>query len=186
MPGLFLDEIADFSVNADKMAPSPSALFMPSVVAGGLHSPYSNKNNAQVFDQVQQQPLYSAQDLAAELAVKLGFNDASGNASASLATAFQQQQLQQTSFLAAYRNVTSGSDGLNSGGESRSSCSETDYAALNEPTAFELLHIAAAAAAHRKSQNTTECVPVPSSEHVAEIVGRQGKILGYMKINTHE
>ena len=29
----------------------------------------------------------------------------------------------------------------------------------------------------KKSQNTTECVPVPSSEHVAEIVGRQGKCL---------
>lgn len=27
----------------------------------------------------------------------------------------------------------------------------------------------------KKSQNTTECVPVPTSEHVAEIVGRQGK-----------
>lgn len=27
----------------------------------------------------------------------------------------------------------------------------------------------------RKSVNTTECVAVPSSEHVAEIVGRQGK-----------
>ncbi len=27
---------------------------------------------------------------------------------------------------------------------------------------------------NKKSQNTTECVPVPSSEHVAEIVGRQG------------
>ncbi|KAK0083439.1 hypothetical protein PV325_008778 [Microctonus aethiopoides] len=25
----------------------------------------------------------------------------------------------------------------------------------------------------KKSQNMTECVPVPSSEHVAEIVGRQ-------------
>ena len=29
----------------------------------------------------------------------------------------------------------------------------------------------------KRSQNTTECVPVPSSEHVAEIVGRQGKLL---------
>ena len=28
----------------------------------------------------------------------------------------------------------------------------------------------------KRSQNTTECVPVPSSEHVAEIVGRQGTI----------
>ena len=27
----------------------------------------------------------------------------------------------------------------------------------------------------RRSQNMTECVPVPTSEHVAEIVGRQGK-----------
>lgn len=27
----------------------------------------------------------------------------------------------------------------------------------------------------KKSQNMTECVPVPSSEHVAEIVGRQGR-----------
>ena len=27
----------------------------------------------------------------------------------------------------------------------------------------------------KQSANTTECVPVPSSEHVAEIVGRQGE-----------
>ena len=32
-----------------------------------------------------------------------------------------------------------------------------------------------AALLRRKSVNTTECVPVPSSEHVAEIVGRQGE-----------
>ena len=31
----------------------------------------------------------------------------------------------------------------------------------------------------RKSANTTECVPVPSSEHVAEIVGRQGLFIIY-------
>lgn len=30
---------------------------------------------------------------------------------------------------------------------------------------------------NKKSQNMTECVPVPSSEHVAEIVGRQGTSL---------
>ncbi len=29
----------------------------------------------------------------------------------------------------------------------------------------------------RRSQNMTECVPVPTSEHVAEIVGRQGRII---------
>lgn len=32
---------------------------------------------------------------------------------------------------------------------------------------------------NKKSQNMTECVPVPSSEHVAEIVGRQGNINNY-------
>ena len=31
----------------------------------------------------------------------------------------------------------------------------------------------------RKSANMTECVPVPSSEHVAEIVGRQGIIASF-------
>lgn len=37
----------------------------------------------------------------------------------------------------------------------------------------------------KKSQNMTECVPVPSSEHVAEIVGRQGNNIGsYCLINT--
>jgi len=29
----------------------------------------------------------------------------------------------------------------------------------------------------KKISNTTECVPVPTSEHVAEIVGRQGSNL---------
>lgn len=33
----------------------------------------------------------------------------------------------------------------------------------------------------KRSQNTTECVPVPSSEHVAEIVGRQGKQKNFNK-----
>lgn len=33
----------------------------------------------------------------------------------------------------------------------------------------------------RKSANMTECVAVPSSEHVAEIVGRQGKNILYTK-----
>lgn len=38
----------------------------------------------------------------------------------------------------------------------------------------------------KKSQNTTECVPVPSSEHVAEIVGRQGKTIGHDASNDLE
>lgn len=32
---------------------------------------------------------------------------------------------------------------------------------------------------NKKSQNMTECVPVPSSEHVAEIVGRQGESIAF-------
>lgn len=57
--------------------------------------------------------------------------------------------------------------------DSRSTCSDPGY-----PDPSYIMQIAAAAA-QRKSQNTTECVPVPSSEHVAEIVGRQGNNLSY-------
>lgn len=42
-------------------------------------------------------------------------------------------------------------------------------------TAAAALNGEQAALLRRKSVNTTECVPVPSSEHVAEIVGRQGE-----------
>jgi len=37
----------------------------------------------------------------------------------------------------------------------------------------------------KKSQNTTECVPVPSSEHVAEIVGRQGCKIKALRAKTN-
>ncbi|XP_050842407.1 RNA-binding E3 ubiquitin-protein ligase MEX3C-like isoform X3 [Serinus canaria] len=40
-----------------------------------------------------------------------------------------------------------------------------------------------AALLRRKSVNTTECVAVPSSEHVAEIVGRQGPAGVFITIN---
>ena len=38
----------------------------------------------------------------------------------------------------------------------------------------------------RRSQNMTECVPVPSSEHVAEIVGRQGKNSFFLLLNNQQ
>jgi len=38
---------------------------------------------------------------------------------------------------------------------------------------------------NKKSQNTTECVPVPSSEHVAEIVGRQGCKIKALRAKTN-
>uniref|UniRef100_A0A8C5XC48 Mex-3 RNA binding family member C n=1 Tax=Microcebus murinus TaxID=30608 RepID=A0A8C5XC48_MICMU len=42
-----------------------------------------------------------------------------------------------------------------------------------------------AALLRRKSVNTTECVPVPSSEHVAEIVGRQGCKIKALRAKTN-
>lgn len=38
---------------------------------------------------------------------------------------------------------------------------------------------------NKRSQNTTECVPVPSSEHVAEIVGRQGCKIKALRAKTN-
>ena len=35
---------------------------------------------------------------------------------------------------------------------------------------------------NKKSMNMTECVPVPISEHVAEIVGRQGKFWSLWRV----
>ena len=40
---------------------------------------------------------------------------------------------------------------------------------------FNMQGMTEAERASKRSQNMTECVAVPSSEHVAEIVGRQGK-----------
>eukprot|EP00058_Branchiostoma_floridae_P024362 XP_002609852.1 hypothetical protein BRAFLDRAFT_126022 [Branchiostoma floridae] len=40
-------------------------------------------------------------------------------------------------------------------------------------------------ARNRKSSNMTECVPVPSSEHVAEIVGRQGCKIKALRAKTN-
>ncbi|XP_014750319.1 PREDICTED: RNA-binding E3 ubiquitin-protein ligase MEX3C [Sturnus vulgaris] len=42
-----------------------------------------------------------------------------------------------------------------------------------------------AALVRRKSVNTTECVPVPTSEHVAEIVGRQGCKIKALRAKTN-
>ncbi|KAK6179923.1 hypothetical protein SNE40_012171 [Patella caerulea] len=46
-------------------------------------------------------------------------------------------------------------------------------------TTFEEAHMRA------RSANTTECVPVPSSEHVAEIVGRQGCKIKALRAKTN-
>ena len=57
--------------------------------------------------------------------------------------------------------------GLNGDDDGAPSTSSPPHS--NSPTSLE------DAAARKRSANMTECVPVPSSEHVAEIVGRQGE-----------
>ncbi|CAF0785076.1 unnamed protein product [Didymodactylos carnosus] len=54
-------------------------------------------------------------------------------------------------------------------------------AAMISMMGFDQEHAAYA----RKSQNMTECVPVPSSEHVAEIVGRQGCKIKALRAKTN-
>ncbi|KAM7166060.1 LOW QUALITY PROTEIN: RNA-binding E3 ubiquitin-protein ligase MEX3C [Macrochelys suwanniensis] len=53
------------------------------------------------------------------------------------------------------------------------------------PAAAPALNGEQAALLRRKSVNTTECVPVPSSEHVAEIVGRQGCKIKALRAKTN-
>ncbi len=53
-------------------------------------------------------------------------------------------------------------------------CSPTQYHHTMDQLASSLHYADEMRFLAKKSQNMTECVPVPSSEHVAEIVGRQG------------
>jgi hypothetical protein len=60
----------------------------------------------------------------------------------------------------------------------------SDFSDLNGPLHSDPLNLCSGSSLAsqldekaRKSQNMTECVPVPTSEHVAEIVGRQGECL---------
>jgi len=63
---------------------------------------------------------------------------------------------------------------------------------MNSASASDLLNGHAASGSledlkstQRRSQNMTECVPVPSSEHVAEIVGRQGCKIKALRAKTN-
>jgi RNA-binding protein MEX3 len=75
----------------------------------------------------------------------------------------------------------------NATGSISSSCSSTTDGSNSSSYFEDLLSPANAAMATNNSQNITESVPVPSSEHVAEIVGRQGcKIIELRsKTNTY-
>lgn len=58
----------------------------------------------------------------------------------------------------------------------------TGNGTTNDPDPLQTTPAVFEEARSKKSQNMTECVPVPSSEHVAEIVGRQGKSLVYTSL----
>lgn len=58
----------------------------------------------------------------------------------------------------------------------------TGNGTTNDPDPLQTTPAVFEEARSKKSQNMTECVPVPSSEHVAEIVGRQGKLLVILSI----
>lgn len=58
----------------------------------------------------------------------------------------------------------------------------TGNGTTNDPDPLQTTPAVFEEARSKKSQNMTECVPVPSSEHVAEIVGRQGKSLIYTSL----
>lgn len=65
--------------------------------------------------------------------------------------------------------------GISSEGSSGCPGAGTGNGANNDPDPLQSAPAVFEEARSKKSQNMTECVPVPSSEHVAEIVGRQGK-----------
>lgn len=59
--------------------------------------------------------------------------------------------------------------------ESSSGCPSNGNGTTNDPDSLQTAPTVFEESRSKKSQNMTECVPVPSSEHVAEIVGRQGE-----------
>ncbi|XP_070163262.1 RNA-binding protein MEX3B-like isoform X1 [Polyergus mexicanus] len=61
----------------------------------------------------------------------------------------------------------------------------TGNGTTNDPDPLQTTPAVFEEARSKKSQNMTECVPVPSSEHVAEIVGRQGCKIKALRAKTN-
>jgi len=80
---------------------------------------------------------------------------------------FEDQRALQLAFELSMLGIPEGSSGCPGTGNGNGTTNDPDPL-QTAPAVFE-------EARSKKSQNMTECVPVPSSEHVAEIVGRQGK-----------
>ncbi|KYM92332.1 RNA-binding protein MEX3B [Atta colombica] len=78
---------------------------------------------------------------------------------------FEDQRALQLAFELSMLGIPEGSSGCPGTGNGNGTTNDPDPL-QTAPAVFE-------EARSKKSQNMTECVPVPSSEHVAEIVGRQ-------------
>ena len=88
-----------------------------------------------------------------------------------LESGFEDQRALQLAFELSMLGLSSESAGS---GVSSTANSEPDTPTITSlPSTF----IVPDESRSKKSQNMTECVPVPSSEHVAEIVGRQGEYI---------
>ncbi|KYQ60276.1 RNA-binding protein MEX3B [Trachymyrmex zeteki] len=79
---------------------------------------------------------------------------------------FEDQRALQLAFELSMLGIPEGSSGCPGTG--------TGNGTTNDPDPLQTAPAVFEEARSKKSQNMTECVPVPSSEHVAEIVGRQG------------
>ncbi|KAL6258645.1 hypothetical protein P5V15_010598 [Pogonomyrmex californicus] len=93
--------------------------------------------------------------------------DRGSNGGGGAGVSFEDQRALQLAFELSMLGIPEGSSGCPGAGTGNGTANDPDPL-QTAPTVFE-------ESRSKKSQNMTECVPVPSSEHVAEIVGRQGK-----------
>ncbi|TGZ50832.1 RNA-binding protein MEX3A [Temnothorax longispinosus] len=89
-----------------------------------------------------------------------------GSNGGSAGVTFEEQRALQLAFELSMLGIPEGSSGCPGAG--------TGNGTTNDPDPLQAAPAVFEEARSKKSQNMTECVPVPSSEHVAEIVGRQG------------
>ncbi|KYN03138.1 RNA-binding protein MEX3B [Cyphomyrmex costatus] len=87
---------------------------------------------------------------------------------------FEDQRALQLAFELSMLGIPEGSSGCPGTG--------TGNGTTNDPDPLQTAPAVFEEARSKKSQNMTECVPVPSSEHVAEIVGRQGSSCAYTRL----
>ncbi|XP_071565005.1 RNA-binding protein MEX3B-like [Temnothorax nylanderi] len=90
---------------------------------------------------------------------------------------FEDQRALQLAFELSMLGIPEGSSGCPGAG--------TGNGTTNDPDPLQAAPAVFEEARSKKSQNMTECVPVPSSEHVAEIVGRQGCKIKALRAKTN-